>query len=164
MSKEKADDLLRLMDREEADDVRELLDYPEDSAGGLMTTEYVAIPMNLTADQTIQRLRELAPEAEMVYYIYVTDEEEHLVGVISLRDLIVSPPEQYVENFMIRDVVRSHPEADKEEVATIMAKYNLLALPIVDESDRLLGFVTVDDALESIMPGSWKRKLPRVFG
>lgn len=163
MPKEKADDLLRLMGREEAEDVRELLEYPEDTAGGLMTTEYVAIPVTLTADQTIQRLRELSPEAEMIYYVYVVDDMEHLMGVISLRDLIVSPPDQTVEDFMIRDVVTMQADTDKEEVAQVLAKYNLLAVPVVDEDRRLLGFVTVDDAIDAVMPASWKRRIPRVF-
>ncbi|MCL5256357.1 MAG: CBS domain-containing protein [Chloroflexi bacterium] len=163
MPKEKADDILRLMDREGAEDVRELLEYPEDTAGGLMTTEYVAIPVTLTAEQTIQRLRELSPDAEMIYYVYVVDSMEHLMGVISLRDLIVSPPEQAVEDFMIRDAVTVRPDTDKEEVAQILAKYNLLAVPVVDEDHRLQGFVTVDDAIEAVMPASWKRRMPRVF-
>lgn len=161
---DRAADLLSRMDQEEAEDVRELLAYPEESAGGIMTTEYISIPANLTAEQTIQRLRELAPDAETIYYLYVTDDEENLLGVISLRDLIVSPPEKHIREFMVFPAIHVLATDAQEEVAAVLAKYNLLAVPVTDPAGRMLGIVTVDDAMESVIPGAWKRRLPRVFG
>lgn len=163
MTPERAEELLKLMEKDEAQDVRELLAYPEDSAGGIMTTEYVGLSPALTADQAIQRLRELSPEAETIYYVYVVDDESHLLGVISLRDLIVSPPERPLSEFMIRDVITVDPNMDQDEVAQIFAKYNLLAVPVVDEERRILGIITVDDAIEMVLPAPWKRRLPRIF-
>jgi magnesium transporter len=164
LSAERQADLLSRMDKEEAEDVRELLAYDEESAGGIMTTEYISIPADLTAEQTIQRLRELSPDAETIYYLYVTDPEEHLLGVISLRDLIVSPPEQRVSEFMVAPVIHVEAGDTQEEVAAVLAKYNLLAVPVTDATEHMLGIVTVDDAIESVIPGAWKRRLPRVFG
>jgi magnesium transporter len=164
ISAARAADLLSRMDQEDAEEVRELLAYPEDTAGGIMTTEYLAIPSDLTAEQTIQRLRELAPDAETIYYLYVTDEEENLLGVISLRDLIVSPPDRHVKDFMVSPAIQVQATDTREDVAAVLAKYNLLAVPVTDAPGRMLGIVTVDDAIDSVIPGAWKRRLPRVFG
>jgi len=152
MSQERANALLGLMNRAEADEVRSLLAYDENTAGGTMTTEYVAIPATLTAEQTINRLRELAPEAETIYYIYVTDEEEHLLGVLSLRDLIVSQPQARVADFMHDGPISVTADTPHQDVAFILAKYNLLAVPVVDQEKRLLGIVTVDDAIDLLLP------------
>jgi len=150
------------MEREDRDDVQELLAFREDTAGGLMTTEYVAVSEELTAQQCIDELRRMEPNAESVYYVFVVDEQEHLEGVLSLRDLIVAPPERPIRDFLIRDVVSVRPEASAEEVAAVLSKYNLLAVPVVDPEHHLLGIVTVDDALDEVLPDSVKRKLPRI--
>jgi Mg2+ transporter MgtE len=152
MPEERASVLLDLMDREDAEEVRTLLAYDEDTAGGLMTTEYVAIPATLTAEETINWLRELAPKAETIYYIYVTDEEEHLLGVLSLRDLIVAKPQMRVTDFMHDGPVSVTADTSHQEAAFTLAKYNLLAVPVVDEEKRLLGIVTVDDAIDLVLP------------
>ncbi len=156
-------EILPLMEREEADEVNQLLGYPEDSAGGIMTTEFIAIPQHLTAAQTIERLRELEPDAETIYYIYVVDDDGRLSGVLSLRDLIVAKPEARVGDFMIPEPVVVGLLADQDEVAQVVARYNLLAVPVVDEENRLAGIVTVDDAIDTVLPTAWKRRLPRVF-
>ena len=156
-------EILPLMEKEEAEEVRELLGYPEDSAGGIMTTEYVAIPASLTAAETIERLRELEPDAETIYYIYVVDDDGRLVGVLSLRDLIVARPEMRVSDFMYPEPVAVRALADQEEVAQVVARYNLLAVPVVDDEGRLLGIVTVDDAIDTVLPSGWKHRLPRLF-
>jgi CBS domain-containing protein len=158
---QRAQDLLRLMQREEAADVRELLAYGEDTAGGLMTTELVAVPETLNAQQCIDELRRMEPDAESIYYVFVVDAEEHLRGVLSLRDLIVAPPDTPIGEIMIRDVVAVGLDDGKGEVAAVLAKYNLLAVPVVDEEFRLQGVITVDDALDAVLPESVKRKLPR---
>jgi len=168
LSADRAADLLSRMDQEDAEDVRELLAYPEDSAGGIMTTEYRSLPPDLTAEQAIERLRAqyaISPNATSGYYVYVTEgEEETLLGVISLWDLIVSPPGQPVRDFMSSSVISVRADDPQEEVAAVLAKYNLLAVPVVDAADHMLGIVTVDDAIESVIPVAWKRRLPRVFG
>lgn len=157
------DEILPLMERDEAKEVQELLGYPEDSAGGIMTTAYVAIPAELTAQETIARLRELEPDAETIYYIYVVDDDGRLVGVLSLRDLIVARPEAVVRDFMHDEPVAVNVQADQDEVAQVVAHYNLLAVPVVDTAGHLEGIVTVDDAIDTVLPTAWKRRLPRLF-
>ncbi|MDQ3491784.1 MAG: CBS domain-containing protein [Chloroflexota bacterium] len=155
--------ILPLMERDEAEEVRQLLGYPEDSAGGIMTTEFIAIPEHLTALETIERLRELEPDAETIYYIYVVGEDGRLSGVLSLRDLIVARPEARVTDFMQHEPVAVGLLTDHEEVAQVVARYNLLAVPVVDDEGRMAGIVTVDDAIDMVLPGAWKRRLPRLF-
>ncbi len=163
LSEEARAGILALMERDEAEEVQELLGYPEDSAGGIMTTEYVAIPATLNAEQTIQRLRELEPDAETIYYVYVVDEENHLVGVLSLRDLIVARPDTPISEVMYDEPVAVGVRSDQDEVAQVVARYNLLADPVVDDDGHLEGIVTVDDAIDTVLPTAWKRRLPRVF-
>ena len=157
------DEILALMEVDEAEEVQELLGYPEDSAGGIMTTEYIALDEALTAAESIDRLRELEPDAETIYYVYVTDDTDHLTGVLSLRDLIVAPPATPIREVMIREPVTVGVLADQDEVAEVVAHYNLLAVPVVDGEDRLVGIVTVDDAIDTVIPTAWKKRLPRVF-
>ena len=157
------DQILAHMEREEMEEVQELLSYPEDSAGGIMTTEYIALEEHLTAAEAIDRLRELEPDAETVYYIYVTDADDRLTGVLSLRDLIVAPPDRQIREVMIRQPVVVEARADQHEVAEIVAHYNLLAVPVVDDEGRMIGIVTVDDAIDTVIRTAWKRRLPRVF-
>ena len=163
LSDEARHEILALMERDEAAEVEELLGYPEESAGGIMTTEFVAVPGTLTAADTIERLRELEPNAETIYYVYVTDTEGRLVGVLSLRDLIVARPDTPISSVMIPEPVAVGVLADQEEVAQVVARYNLLAVPVVDQEGRLAGIVTVDDAMDSILPTAWKKRLPRLF-
>jgi CBS domain-containing protein/sporulation protein YlmC with PRC-barrel domain len=161
---ERRQGLLRLMQAEEAEEVRELLRYEEDTAGGLMTTEYVTVQPERTAAQTIEQLRKIGADAELIYYVYVTDAEEHLIGVFSLSDLIVARPETPVTEFMHKRVVSVELEAEQDEIAQIVAKYNLMAVPVVDAENRLHGIVTADDALDKILPTAWKKRLPHFFG
>lgn len=159
LSGSKRRELLDEMEEEEAEDVKELLTYGESTAGGLMTTEYVALPLDLTAEEAIVQLRELAPRAETIYYVYVSDpENQRLMGVISLRDLIVAAPQTPLWNFMVENVVRVGVDENLEGVASAIEHYDLLAVPVVDDNDRLLGIVTVDDTLEELLPPSWRRK------
>jgi CBS domain-containing protein len=151
-------ELLALMERDQAEELGGLLAYPEDTAGGMMTTEFVAVPAELTAAATIDRLRELEPDAETIYYVYVVDGEGRLVGVLSLRDLIVAPPSTPIGEVMIEEPVAVEVLADRDDVAGIVARYNLLAVPVVDDDRRLVGIVTVDDAIDTILPASWRRR------
>ncbi len=164
MPDERRQGLLKLMERDEAQEVQELLQYEEDTAGGLMTTEYVALTPDLTAAQAIEQLRHLGEEAELIYYVYVIDAEEHLLGVFSLSDLIMAQPETPVTQFMHKRVITVDLDTKQDEVAQIVAKYNLIAVPVVDAEDHLHGIVTADDALDKVLPTSWKKRLPHFLG
>jgi len=163
LSDESRVEILGLMEKDEADEVQELMTYDEETAGGIMTTEFVAVPATLTAAQTIDRLRDLEPDAETIYYVYVTDSDERLVGVLSLRDLIVSKPEIVISTFMFDEPVAVRTDTSQEEVTEVVARYNLLAVPVVDAEGRLEGIVTVDDAMDTLLPQPSKRRLPRLF-
>lgn len=160
---ERSEDLLELMEDEEAEDVRLLLSYPEESAGGLMTTDVATIGPGLTAAKAIEALRNSGSEAESLFYVYVVDDEKHLLGVFSLSDLILAKPNTPVTNFMHGKVVSANVMEKQDNLAQIVAKYNLLTLPIVDDENHLLGMVTADDALDKIIPTAWKKRLPRYF-
>lgn len=149
---EKTSELLRLMRPKKAAKVSKLLTHPEETAGGLMTTEYVVLPRNLTVQQAIEKMRELAPEAETAYYLYVNDENDKLTGVLSLRALIITPPEVLISQIMEKDLITVDPETNQRDVAEVVSKYNLLAVPVVDKDDKLLGIVTVDDVVDFILP------------
>ena len=163
LSEATREEILALMEQDEAAEVQELLGYPEESAGGIMTTEFIAVPATLTAAQTIDRLRQLEPDAETIYYVYVVDEHGRLVGVLSLRDLIVAQPDSPISEVMIREPVTVGVLADQDDVAAIVARYNLLAVPVVDDRGHLKGIVTVDDAMDQILPGAWRRRLTGLF-
>ncbi len=156
-------ELLELMEDDEAEDVRKLLTYPEDTAGGIMNTEYFIVPAYFNASQVMERLRETAPEAETIFYIYVADQDEHLLGVFSLRQLVLAQPDSLVIDFMEKRVVSVDLMDSQEDCAQVVSKYNLLAVPVVDEQKRLHGIVTADDALDKIIPTAWKKRLPRFY-
>jgi magnesium transporter len=155
---EKAKEILEHIEKEEADDIQELLGHEEDTAGGLMTNVFIAYPPNMTVSEAIARFREDAREIETVYYIYLTDEAEKLIGVVSLRELLLSDPDTRLSEIMEAKVKTVNPEQDEKVVAKITAKYNLVALPVVDTHGVLLGVVTVDDILGRILPHGAKRK------
>jgi CBS domain-containing protein len=163
LPEERSQDLLNLMAQSEADDVRKLLTYPVDSAGGIMTTEFVAVRADLTAEQVIAYLRRTAQELETINYIYVTDRDERLTGVFSLQDLVLAHPRTPVARFMHERVVTLVPTDSQDQAAQAIAKYNLLAIPVVDEEGKIHGIVTADDALDKIIPTAWKKRLPRMY-
>ncbi|OLD52282.1 MAG: magnesium transporter [Chloroflexi bacterium] len=158
LPEERREELVELMEKEEKQDVEELLTYAEDSAGGIMTTDYVALAGGLTAAQAIDELRVRKPDPQLTYYLYVVDDEGRLEGVISLRDLVVAPPETKLTAAMDPHVLKVEAETPKEEVASLIAKYDLLALPVVDARRKLLGTVTVDDVVELMLPRGWKKR------
>ncbi|WP_286680588.1 magnesium transporter [Tepidanaerobacter sp. EBM-49] len=139
--------ILSLMKEEDKKELKNLLAYDEDTAGGRMTTDYIAFPQHLKAKDVLDRLAEIAPDAETIYYLYVIDSQGKLVGVISLRDLILAPEDAPIKEFMKTDVKKINVSAPQEEAAQMIQKYGLLALPVVDDNDVLLGIVTVDDAM-----------------
>ena len=165
LSEEKAGELFDLMEGEEKENVAELLPYKPDTAGGLMTTEFVVFPKNLTVAETIARLREMAQTPNMIYYLYVVEEENswRLSGLISLRGLILSEPDATLETVMRQNFQFARPDESAEDVAQQISEFNLLALPVVDEAGEILGIVTVDDAMEILIPKNWQQRLPRLF-
>jgi magnesium transporter len=125
-----------------------LLGYEEDTAGRIMTPEYISLKETLTVTQTLERIRNLANASEIIYYLYVTDASRRLTGIVSLRDLVISPPDKILSEIMTREVVSVHTDTDQEEVARTIQRYDLLAMPVVDREDRLVGVVTVDDVID----------------
>jgi Mg/Co/Ni transporter MgtE len=159
----KAEELLETMQPEEAQEVEELLEHEEDTAGGLMTTEHVAFAPRVTVAEAIQRIRDEAKEAETIYYLYVTDPQEKLLGVMSLRELIQADPGQRLEHLMHPEVISLRAETGLREIAEQLTKYNLLALPVVGGQGEMLGIVTVDDVLNLILPMIWKKRAVKKF-
>jgi CBS domain-containing protein/sporulation protein YlmC with PRC-barrel domain len=164
LPEDRAEAILGLMEPDESEDIRELLEYPEDSAGGIMTNEFVAVHADFTARQAIEEIRTAAADVETIYYIYVIAKDETLVGVISLRNLLLARPDEKLSAFMHSDVITVQVMDDQREVAKKIAKYNLLALPVVDEEKKLKGIVTVDDAIDVVLPTAWKKRVPKAFG
>jgi len=148
--RDRARALKRLLDPETLAVAEVLSGYEEDVAGGLMTPEYIGVPENLSVAGVLELLREEAPDAETIYYLYVVDGHQRLTGVLSLRELIRAGPELPVRDVMHTDVVWVAADTDQEEVARIMADYDFSVLPVVDQADRLVGIVTVDDVLDVV--------------
>ena len=163
LSEERKTELLGLMEPDEASDVRELLTYGEETAGGLMTKDFITVSPDDTAQQVIDRLRELQPDANHVYYLYVIDADGMLVGTITLRGLIIADPDTKVREFIRPEPISVTVDTDADEAARAIARYNLLALPVVDDEGRMQGVVTVDDAMERALGEGWRKRLPEIF-
>jgi CBS domain-containing protein len=154
---EKAQEILGLMEKDEAADVSELLSHEDNTAGGMMTNEYLAFPPDITLSEALERFRVEAQEVEAVNYVYVT-EGEKLVGVVALRDLLLHDPEKTLSEVMHRKLITVAADADEWAVAEAISKYNLLALPVVDEEMGLMGVVTVDDVVDFLLPPASRKK------
>ena len=175
MTPEKQDELLALMEPEESEDVRELLEYNEDTAGGMMTTDYVSVPVAMTAGEALAHLRAMDEQPDMVYYFYVIergdipppddpegDLPEYLLGVVTLRQLVSASPRASLADLMERDVITAKPTDRADDAARLLIEYGLYALPVVGESHEILGIIMVDDAMERLLPDSWRQRL-KVF-
>ncbi|MEM8832431.1 MAG: magnesium transporter [Cyanobacteria bacterium P01_G01_bin.19] len=127
-----------------------LLGYGDDTAGRIMTPEYISLKESLTVSETLERIRSLANASEVVYYLYVTDSSRQLTGIVSLRDLVIAAPDTTLAEIMTRDVVFVHTDTDQEEVARTIQRYDIVAIPVVDSEERLVGVVTVDDVIDII--------------
>ena len=149
LKEEKAQSVIELLNIDEQEEIAEIMGYPEDSAGSLMNTEVFTLHESITAGDAIKTLQD-QEDAEMVFYLYITDDDDRLVGVISLRILTTTPSTTTLKDIMIKNVHTIRPETDQEEVARIVAQYNFLAVPVVDSESHLLGIVTVDDVVDVI--------------
>lgn len=164
LPEEKVEELLDLLEPTESRDIRILLEYPENTAGGIMTTEYACLEEDLTVGEVMKQLREIAKDVETIYYVYIVSKNGDLTGVVSLRDILLAETDKKVSEVMISPVITVDILEDQEEVAQKIAKYNLLALPVVEDENRMKGIITVDDAIDIVLPVAWKKRVPRMFG
>jgi CBS domain-containing protein/sporulation protein YlmC with PRC-barrel domain len=162
MPSEKAKELLESIEKGEAQDIQELLGHEEDTAGGLMTNEFISYPPGLKVADAIERFKIDAHGVETVYYIYIIDEKERLIGVTSLRDMLLSSPGVTLSEIMETKLKSVTPDTDQHDVAEIISKYNLLALPVVDAEGELHGIVTIDDIMDILLPPLSKKKRRKV--
>ena len=149
LSDNRREKILALLDPERQAVVRELINYPEDTVGRIMTTDFMALSPDTTAQGAIDRIRERG-ELESFFYLYVVDQSGKLVGVVPIRNLVIAPPNRKLSDMMIADPVKANVFMDQEEVARLVSRYELLALPIIDEAGRLEGIITVDDVIDII--------------
>ncbi|OPY28180.1 MAG: inosine 5-monophosphate dehydrogenase [Methanocella sp. PtaU1.Bin125] len=163
MPEDRASEVLGLMEPAEASDVRELLEYSHRSAGGLMTNEFIGLPATSRISDAFERLRSAGSEIDMIYYVYVLDESERLIGVLSLRDLLLAEPGRGIADVMKTELLSVSPDTPAQEVANLLSKYDLLAVPVLDADGVMLGVVTFDDALEDIIPEDVRKQLPRNY-
>ncbi|MCX5853954.1 MAG: CBS domain-containing protein, partial [Deltaproteobacteria bacterium] len=140
------------MESDMAEDVKELLAHPEETAGGLMTTSFLSFLPSITAGGALECIRKEAEDMDFVYYLYVTDDEERLLGMLSLRELLVAPPETLLSDLMDTRVVSVSLDEEKETIAEQFAKYGIMAIPVVDEMDRIKGVIIFKNLLEVVAP------------
>ena len=150
LDEERREPVVALLPEAQRAELRKAELYPPDSAGRVMTTRFLALDEGVTAQEAIEAIREAGDDAESILYLYVVDAEQRLRGVVPIRRLVAAGPERRCGELMVQDPVSVHPEADQEEVAQIVARYNLLAVPVVDGEDRVLGVITVDDVIDVI--------------
>jgi Mg/Co/Ni transporter MgtE len=150
---------------EDSTQMEKLLAYPEDTAGGIMTTEFATIPVGLKASQALDYLRKSpkAQDDETMYYVHLVDEAGRLRGTLQLRDLVMSNPDALVDAIVDRTPVTVEPLTPQREVARVVVKYNLLEVAVVDAEGALQGVVTVDDAVDAVIPTAWKKRFPRFY-
>lgn len=158
LESETAKEILESIEEEEAQDIQELLAHEDDTAGGLMTTEFIACPPSLKVSDAIEKFKIDAPSVETVYYIFVMDEDEKLLGITSLRDMLLSSPDIPMSDIMETKLKTVTPDVDQSVVAEMISKYNILAIPVVDEDEKILGIVTIDDIMDILLPASPRKK------
>lgn len=165
METEQRENYLELMEDPESVDMVRLLAFPEDTAGGIMTSEFTTLPMGFTAGEALNYLRQstLAQEDETLYYVHVIDAAGRLRGMVSLRDLVMADPDEAVDEIMETELITVGPLVEQEQVARLVARYNLLEVPVVDEEGVIQGIVTVDDAIDAAIPTAWKKRIPRFY-
>ena len=158
LSSEKAEELLGLMDAEDAEDIQELLEHEEDCAGGMMDNYFISITAEMTVEEALAQVRLQALEVDSVYYAYVLDQEERPLGVVTLKELLIQDGALPVSEVMTENLKSVPIDADPKDILEIIAKYNLIAVPVLDEEDKMVGIVTVDDILERFLPLALKHK------
>jgi Mg/Co/Ni transporter MgtE len=157
LGEEKAEELLQEMDKEASDEVRELMEYPEHSVGSLMSTDYISFKANLTVSETIDELRRLKPESDTIYYLYVLDDDEKLLAIVSLRDLIIADPVIRLADIMYRKIVYVYDDDHINSLVDIISKYSLLAVPVVSRDMVMQGVVIIDDVVYELLKPKRRR-------
>jgi len=152
LPEDKAQGLLDMMDQEDAEDIQELLEHEEDSAGGLMTPDYFRLTSQISVGRALELLKECANDVETIYYGYVVDGDDRLEGVVSLKQLLMNPPETHITDVMEENIKFVHVDSEAEDMLETLAKYDLIAIPVLDSEDRMAGIVTVDDVLAHYLP------------
>lgn len=179
LDEDRAEALLRRMEREEAEDVEELLNYPERSAGGIMTSDFLTVPAGITADEAIAVIRGMDEAPDVIDYLYAIEsamntsgvswvhsdhnEKGRLLGIVSLRSLLLARGEATMRDLMDTDVLWARVDEPAEDAARRMTEYNLIAMPVLDAGDNMVGLITIDDAMEVLLPERWLKRLPHVF-
>lgn len=161
VDEETAEKILCDMDKGDADEVRNLMQYKEETAGSIMNKDFISFNVNITAEETIELLREIKPESEVAYYIYITDEKQKLQGFVSLRDLVVSDPDTKLYKIMNKSVIYVKDNEDIENVVEVAGKYDLLSLPVVNQNDVLCGVIIMNDIVEDILLPAWEKKIKK---
>ena len=159
---ETAEKILYNMEKEDADEIRSLMEYEEELVGSMMNKDFIAFNVNITAKEALDIIKEVNPDEEVIYYIYITDEEEKFKGMISFKDLVFAK-----ENTMLKDIMKDEMltvrDSDKVEVAIdAVNKYNLLSIPVIDAEDKLCGIIVLHDLLDEILVPSYKKRFKRV--
>lgn len=154
---DRAEKILREMNREASDEVRELMEYPEGSVGSVMSTDYVTFNIDSTVRDVFAELRRQKPELDSIYYLYIVDNSEHLLATVSLRDLVISDPDTKISEIMNREFISVYDNDDIESLNEIVGKYNLLAVPVTDKNDFMLGIVVINDVVYNLLRTNRKR-------
>jgi len=152
LPEQKAQELLEMMDQEDAEDIQELLEHEDDTAGGFMNLDYIRLASDLTVARALELVRQHAQEVETIYYGYIVDDQDRLEGVVSLKELLTSAPETHITEIMQENIKSVRVDAELEDLFEMLAKYNLIAVPVLDEEEKMAGIVTVDDILEHYLP------------
>ncbi len=148
---DKAEQLLNEIEKESSDDIREILQYKDDTVGSLMMTEFLSFKENITVEDTLEFLRTEKPESDTIYYLYVVDNDNRLKGTVSLRDLVIADPNMILNDIMRRTVAYVYDDDELDSLAEIIAKYNLLAIPVINNEKKMEGVVVIDDIVEDLL-------------
>lgn len=163
MREEDAEKILINFSKDDEEEIRSLMDYEDEVVGSIMNKDFISFNVNITASETIEILRELQPEDEVIHYIYIVDEDKKLQGVISLRNLVLSAPVQKLKDIMDDTVIKIKDSQDIEEAVELALKYDLISLPVVDIEEKLCGIVIMNDIIEELLSPRWKRKLKKII-
>ncbi|MBW9150776.1 magnesium transporter [Clostridium estertheticum] len=163
MKEDDAEKILLNFNKDDEEEIRNLMNYEEEVVGSIMNKDFISFNVNITASATIEILRELQPEDEVIHYIYIVDEDKKLQGVISLRNLVLSAPARKLKDIMDDKVIRIKDSQDIEEAVEIALKYDLISLPVVDIDEELCGIVIMNDIIEELLSPRWKRKLKKII-
>lgn len=156
---EKAEKLLLNLEKEDEEEVRSLMEYEDNEVGSIMNKDFITFNINITVQETLELLRETKPDDEVSYYIYIVDEDEKLQGVISLRDLVVAAPDSKIRDIMEKDITIVKDIDKMDNAVEAIIKYDLTALPVIDEENKLCGIVIINDVIEEVLSSAWKKRL-----